>query len=72
MNLSMEEDTENGKIAYDQMELAVQVAAEMGISKIMVPNFLGNLITEESHVEATKDALRFILRKSRLGKILLL
>ena len=25
-------DTENGKIAYDQMELAVQVAAEIGIS----------------------------------------
>lgn len=57
-------DTENGKIAYDQMELAVQVAAEMGISKIMVPNFLGNLITEESHVEATKDALRFICEKA--------
>lgn len=57
-------DTENGKIAYDQMELAVQVAAEMGISKIMVPNFLGNLITEESHVEAIKDALRFICEKA--------
>ena len=57
-------DTENGKIAYDQMELAVQVAAEIGISKIMVPNFLGNLITEESHVEATKDALRFICEKA--------
>lgn len=30
----------------------------------MVPNFLGNLITEESHVEATKDALRFICEKA--------
>ena len=58
-------DTENGKIAYDQMELAVQVAAEMGISKIMVPKLpFGNLITEESHVEATKDALRFICEKA--------
>lgn len=57
-------NTENGKIAYDQMELAVQVAAEMGISKIMVPNFLGNLITEEGHIEATEDALRFICEKA--------
>ena len=57
-------DTDNGKIAYDQMELAVQVAAEMGISKIMVPNFLGNLITEKSHVESTKEALRFICEKA--------
>ena len=77
LNDVMDHEFIHGKIqrmersTYDQMELAVQVAAEIGISKIMVPNFLGNLITEESHVEATKDALRFICEKQK-RKILLL
>lgn len=56
--------TENGKIAYDQMELAVEVAAAMNIQKIMVPNFLGNLITEESHIEHTIEALEFIGKRA--------
>ncbi len=52
-------DTENGKIAYDQMALGVEVAADMGIDRIMIPNFLGNLITEEEHYEHTVEALGF-------------
>lgn len=62
-------NNENGKIAYDQMELAVWVAEEMGISKIMVPNFLKNLITKDAHIEATKDALRFICEKTLKNNI---
>lgn len=56
--------TEHGKIAYDQMELAVETAAAMKVEKIMVPNFLENLITEESHIEHTKEALEFICKKA--------
>ena len=57
--------TEHGRIAYDQMELAVETAAVMGIDKIMLPNFLANLITEESHIVHTVEALRFACRKAR-------
>lgn len=54
--------TEHGKIAYEQMELAVETAAAMQIGKIMVPNFLANLITDESHIEHTIEALRYICK----------
>ena len=64
--------TEHGKIAYDQMELAVETAAAMKVEKIMVPNFLENLITEEIHIEHTKEALEFICKKAEKKGITIL
>ena len=64
--------TEHGKIAYDQMELAVETAAAMKVEKIMVPNFLENLITEEINIEHTKEALEFICKKAEKKGITIL
>lgn len=61
--------TEHGKIAYDQMALAVETAAAMNISKIMVPNFLDNLITEEIHIQHTVEALQFIAKEAEKKNI---
>lgn len=51
--------TENGKIAYEQIELGIEVADKLGITKIMIPNFIKNLITESSHIENTIQFLIF-------------
>lgn len=52
-------NTEHGKVAYDQIALGIHVAAEMKINRIMIPNFLENLITEPAHVEHTIEALKY-------------
>ncbi|SCP98615.1 TIM barrel protein [Anaerobium acetethylicum] len=52
-------DTKNTKIALEQIEIAVETADKMNIRKIMIPNFLKNLITEEQHVENTIETLQF-------------
>lgn len=57
-------DTEHGKIAYDQIALGIAVADAMGIDKIMIPNFLKNLITTPQHLEHTKEALTFACRQA--------
>lgn len=57
-------NTENGKIAYEQMELAVETAAQLHIEKIMIPNFIKNLITKPEHVENTAEALKFACEKA--------
>jgi sugar phosphate isomerase/epimerase len=53
-------NTDAGRIAYYQMQLAVEIAAKMGIPMIMVPNFYGNFITKEEHYANTIEALIFI------------
>lgn len=64
--------TENGKIAYDQIALAVDVAAKMKIDRIMIPNFLNNLITEENHMENTMDALEYACSEAEKYGIMIL
>ena len=65
-------ETEHGRIAYDQMELAVRVAEKMGIDRIMIPNFLENLIVSQSHFEHTREALQYVCRLARPAGILIL
>jgi len=52
-------DTPDGKIAYDQAVLAVEAAEKIGINRIMIPNFMKNLITADDHIKHTIDYLRF-------------
>lgn len=52
-------DTERGKISYEQMKLGIDVAADMGIKVVMIPNFFNNFITEEKHYANAADALKF-------------
>ncbi len=52
-------DTEDGKIAYDQIELGVNVAAKMKINVVMIPNFESNIISLPQHVIETEKALTF-------------
>lgn len=65
-------NTEHGKIAYDQIALGIEVAAQMGIDRVMIPNFIRNLITTESHLEHTKDALRYACQLAAPKGILIL
>lgn len=51
--------TEHGKIAYEQITIGVETAKHMGINRIMIPNFIDNLITDKSHIEHTAEALAF-------------
>lgn len=50
---------ENGKIAYEQIELGIETADKLGIRKIMIPNFEKNLITKPIHIQNTIEALKF-------------
>lgn len=52
-------DTERGQIAYEQMKLGIEVAADMKIDTVMIPNFFNNFITEEEHFKNAADALKF-------------
>ena len=54
--------TENGKIAWEQIEIGVETAEQMGISRLMIPNFIHNLITCQEHVENTREALSYACR----------
>lgn len=65
-------ETEHGKIAYDQMALAIEVAAQMKIDRIMIPNFLANLITKPEHIRHTADALKYACRLAKDKNILIL
>lgn len=65
-------NTENGKIAYDQIALAVETASALNIDRIMIPNFLENLITEEKHIENTRKALDFACQIAKKENILIL
>lgn len=42
-------DCEKGKIAYDQMKLGIEVAADMNVKVVMIPNFFDNFITKDEH-----------------------
>lgn len=64
--------TEHGRIAYDQMALAIEVAAQMKIDRIMIPNFLTNLITKPEHIRHTADALKYACRLAKDKNILIL
>lgn len=52
-------NTDKGKIAYEMMELGINVAAEMKIDTVMIPNFFENFIVEEEHFKNAADALVF-------------
>ena len=65
-------NTENGKIACDQIELAVETARALSIDRIMIPNFLNNLITEEKHIENTRKVLDFACQHAKKENILIL
>lgn len=65
-------NTENGKIAYDQIALSIETAKSLGIDRIMIPNFLKNLITNESHLEQAKEALVYACRLAKPEGILIL
>ncbi len=65
-------DTEHGRIAYEQMAVAVRVAESMGIDRIMIPNFLENLITSQEHFEHTREALQYACRLAGPAGILIL
>lgn len=58
-------DTENGKIAYDQMELAVQVAAEMGISQDHGSKLPWKSDHRRISCRSNKGCTEIYLRKSR-------
>lgn len=62
-------NTENGKIAYEQIELGIETASKLHIDKIMIPNFIKNLITRPEHIEHTAEALRFACEKAQEKKI---
>lgn len=57
-------DTEDGEIAYDMMDLSLDVAEEMGIPYLMLPNFGNNRLREEMHIENTVEAFRYICPKA--------
>lgn len=57
-------NTEDGKIAFDMMELAIDVANEMKIDSIMIPNFGENRLREEIHIENTIEALKFVCERA--------
>lgn len=65
-------DTENGKIAYEQIAIGVETAGKLKINRIMIPNFLNNLITTPEHTANTADALRYACRLAAPLGILIL
>ena len=65
-------NTENGAIAYDQIDLGIETAEKLGIDRIMIPNFLENLIRNEEHTENTKEALRYACRAAAPKGIMIL
>lgn len=52
-------NSEDGKIAYEMMELGIKVAADMKIGTVMIPCFFNNFITEEKHYDNAVEALQF-------------
>lgn len=52
-------NTDKGKIAYEMMNIGINVAAEMKIDTVMIPNFFDNFIIEEDHYKNAADALVF-------------
>ena len=65
-------DTPDGKIAYDQIPLVLEAAVKLNIDRIMIPNFVHNLITEKEHVLHTIDYLRFACELAQKKDILIL
>lgn len=65
-------NTEHGKIAYDQIALGIKTAKSMGIDRLMIPNFINNLMISSDHVENTKDALSYACRLAAPEGILVL
>lgn len=57
-------DTERGKIAYEQMELGIEVAKEMNIKTVMIPCFFNNFIVEEEDYFHAVEALKFCCTKA--------
>lgn len=52
-------NTEHGKIAYESFDIAVEIAAEMGVGMVMIPNFFNNFITEPEHYDNAAQALQY-------------
>lgn len=65
-------NTEHGKIAYDQIALGVETAKCLGIDRIMIPNFVENLITSPEHIDHTVEALQSACRLASEHNILIL
>lgn len=65
-------DSENWKIALEQVDLGLDAAHEMGIDQIMIPNFENNLITEYEHEENTAEFLRIACDKAKVYNITVL
>jgi sugar phosphate isomerase/epimerase len=64
-------NTDKGRIAYYQMRLAVEIAAEMGISMVMIPNFYGNFIVGEEHYDNTAEALAYVCDLAKPNNIMI-
>ena len=58
-------DTEDGRLAFDMIELGLEVAHEMGIGEVMLPNFGENRIREQAHFDNMVRALSFACEKAR-------
>lgn len=50
---------EKGKIAYEQMRIAINLAFEMNIKVVMIPNFFSNFISERDHFVNAAEALKY-------------
>lgn len=65
-------NTDSGKIAYEQIALSVEVAGKLNINRIMIPNFVNNLITRPEHISNTIEALRFACEQAKSNDIVIL
>jgi sugar phosphate isomerase/epimerase len=52
-------DCEKGRIAYDQIRIGIETAAEMKVDTVMLPNFFDNFITEAAHYDHAAEALKY-------------
>lgn len=57
-------NTEEGKIAFDMIELGLEVAHELDISEVMLPNFGENRIREQEHFDNMIQALSFACERA--------
>lgn len=58
-------NTKEGQIAYESFDIGIEVAAEMGIELIMIPNFFNNFITEPEHYDNAAEALQYCCDKAQ-------
>ncbi len=61
-------NTPEGQIAYESFDIAIEIAAEMGIGMVMIPNFFNNFIVEPEHFDNAAEALQYCCdRAARYG-----